>query len=238
MPVTPEGFSKRIDDLKRELVEQAVRVRALVEGAFDAAFGRDPEAAVGVIALDDEVDRVDVQLERRCVELLTDATAQGAALSPAQLRIVLTIVKVNNELERIADAGVTIAELTPAMQREQVKLPDTMRVMTNSLVGLLRDASAALDRNDPHLAKIVLASEDAVGAFKKSILRDAQARVHGQAISVDAGFLIQELSTQCVVMAGHCTNIAEQALYAATGTIVRHTGGHWEEVQSPGNRQP
>jgi hypothetical protein len=59
---------------------------------------------------------------------------------------------------------------------------------------------------------------------------DAQKQVSSGKLPVDAAFLVQELATFCEIIAGHCTNIAEQALYAATGTVVRHMGGRWEEV--------
>lgn len=230
MPTTPEGFSHQIATLKAEITAQSRRVQALLETAFDAAFARDPSAAARVFALDEIIDRVDVEIEKRSVQLLTDATKDGAALAPEQLRMVLTIVKVNNELERIADAGVAVSELVKPIVEAKVTLPETFRVMTNSVVGILRDTSTALDRNDAHLAKVVLASEDAVEAFKRAILREAQGQVATGRMSVDAAFLIQEVATTCEIMSGHCTNIAEQALYVATGAIVRHTGGHWEEV--------
>ncbi len=230
MPLTPETFAQRAARMKADLAEQARRVQALIETAFDAAFARDPEAARRAIAMDEVIDKVDVDLERAAVQLLTDATREGAHLSPEQLRLVLTIVKVNNELERIADAGVAVAERVPALATQGTPLPDTLRVVTNSVVGLLRDASMSLERNDPALAKIVLASEDAVEEFKKAILRDLTAQVAGRLMPVEYAFLLQELAAICEFMAAHCTNIAEQALYLATGKIVRHMGGHWEEV--------
>lgn len=230
MPTTPEGFSVRITELKAELTAQGRRVQALLEAAFDAAFARDLTAAARAIGLDEVVDQVDVALEQKSVMLLTEATKDGAALAPEQLRMVLTIVKVNNELERIADAGVAVSELVKPLIDMNVTLPDTFRVMTNSIVGILRDACVSLDRKDAHLAKVVLASEDAVEAFKRAILREAQSKVASGKMSVDAAFLIQEVATTCEIMAGHCTNIAEQSLYVATGAIVRHMGGHWEEV--------
>lgn len=224
------AFPRRINQLKADLIDQAHRVQAMIEAAFDAAFSRDPAAAARVIILDEVIDRVDVDLERASVKLLTDATASAASLAPDDLRMVLTIVKVNNELERIADAGVAIAETVKHLAAMDTHLPDTLRIITNSVVGILRDAAISLERNDPQLAKVVLASEDAIEEFKKAILRDTQVAVSQQRISVDLAFLMHGVSTLCEVMAGHCTNIAEQALYVATGKIVRHMGGHWEEA--------
>lgn len=233
MPDTTDGFPQRIDQLRMDLGAQGRRVQSLLELAFDAAFSRDAELAARVIAMDDDVDRVDVELEKRTVALLTEACASGAALGAGQLRMVLTIVKVNNELERIADAGASVAELVSELAARDVTLPDTFRVMTNSVIGILRDCSLSLARSDGQLAKVVLASEDAVEAFKRAILRDAQVQVQSGKLSVDAAFVVHELATLCEIMAGHCTNIAEQALYVATGKIVRHLAGHWEEVPLP-----
>lgn len=230
MPKSPDSFTDRIDRLKADLVAQSRRVQALIEAAFDAAFARDQAAADRSIRMDEPIDRVDVEIEKSAVNLLTDATASGAALRPEQLRTVLTIVKVNNELERIADAGVAIAELTRALAAQSPQLPDTIRVITNSIIGILRDVGTCFDRNDAQLARIVLASEDAVEEFKKSISRDSQVQVSQGKMSVDLAFLLQEFGSLCEVMAGHCTNIAEQVLYSTTGTIVRHMGGHWEDV--------
>jgi phosphate transport system protein len=230
MPISPDAFTSRIMRLKADLVAQSRRVQALVEVAFESVFAGDVDTARRAISMDEPIDHVDVQIEKAAVQLLTDATGSGAALPPEQLRQVLTIVKVNNELERIADAGVNLAEIvTPEFVRS-VSLPDTMRVITNSVVGIIRDTGTSLDRSDAHLAKIVLASEDAVEAFKKAILREAQVQVSTGKMTVDMAFTQQELTNLCEIMAEHCTNIAEQILYATTGAIVRHMGGHWEEV--------
>lgn len=230
MPITPEGFTQRVQALKADLLGQGRRVQSLIEAAFDAAFARDAAAAERVIAQDEDVDRVDVQIEKTAVQLLTDATAEGAALQPAQLRMVLTIVKVNNELERIADAGVYVAEQVPGLRAVGHPLPDTFRVMANSVVGILRDTNTALDRLDGHLSRVVLASQDAVGEFKRALMRDGAQRVATGSISVDFAFTLQEVATACEDMADHCTNIAEQVLYTSSGAIVRHMHGHWEEV--------
>jgi phosphate transport system protein len=233
MSDSTNGFPERIARLQGELALQGHRVQQLLEGAFDAAFARDTTGALGVIGQDEQIDSVDVEIERNAVALLVEATAAGAALSPNLLRRVLTIVKVNNELERIADAGVGVGELVKDLLAQNVQLPQTIRVMTNSVIGILRDSCTSLERNDAHLAKIVLASEDAIEAFKRAILRDLQSQVSSHGLPVDAAFLVQELTTLCEIIAGHCTNIAEQALYVASGKIVRHMGGKWEEIPTP-----
>lgn len=233
---TPDAFNTRILGLKADLVAQSRRVQALIEAACDSAFASDAAAARVAIDLDEAVDRVDVDIEKACVQLLTDATAVTAALRPEQLRTVLTIVKINNELERIADVGVAIGELTGQIVKLGMKLPETIRVITNSVIGILRDVGTAFEKDDATLARIVLSSEDAVEQFKKAIIRDAQMQVASGGLAVDQAFTLQELGTLCEIMSAHCTNIAEQVLYSTSGTIVRHMGGHWEVVGGGGGK--
>lgn len=230
MPTSPQGFAKRLERLHADLVEQGRRVGALLETAFEAVFNRDEGAADRAIAQDDAVDHVDVEIEKASVRLLTDATNEGCQLEAGQLRAVLTIVKINNELERIADAGCAVAERVDAFLRVQGEIPETFRVMTNSVLGILRDVNRSFDRSDAALAKVVLQSEDAVEAFKGAILRDAEQRIARGTMSVDFAFGLHEIASQCERMADHCTNIAEQVIYSVTGAIVRHTQGHWVEV--------
>ncbi len=233
MTTPAEGFAARLAKLKAELVEQGRRVQALIEVAFESVLAADPEGTARVIHLDEAIDEVDLAIERASVQLLQDATREGAELPVDQLRMVLTIVKINNELERIADAGVTVSEHTQTLQKTGTRLPETFRVLANSVIGILRDADTSFSRLDPTMAKVVLASEDAVEEFKKAVLRDAQIQVAKGALSVDAAFLLQELATNCEIMAGHCTNIAEQVIYVASGKIVRHMAGHWEQYELP-----
>jgi phosphate transport system protein len=230
MPTTPQGFSDRLAGLKATLVEQGQRVQKLLEDAFEATFARDAAAAARVVERDDEIDRVDVEVERAAVQLLTDATHEGAQLDAHQLRTVLTIVKINNELERIADGAVTIAERAQTIAHLQSDIPGTFRVMANSVVGILRDTHRAFERSDTALAKVVLQSEHTVEVFKAAILQEAERRIASGETPVEVAFSLHEIANECCRMADHCTNIAEQVIYLVSGAIVRHTDGKWVEV--------
>lgn len=230
MSTLSQGFGNRIDRLRIELVDQGRRVQSVLESAFDAVFKRDEAAADRAIADDDSVDRVDLDIERAAVQLLTDATRESSNLEPHDLRNVLTIVKVNNELERVADAACEIAERVDTFLAIPGEIPQTFRVMANSVVGILRDANRAFERSDAVLAKVVLQSESAVEAFKGAILRSAEERIAAGAMPVDFAFALHEIANQCERVADYCSNIAEQVIYSVSGTIVRHTHGHWVEV--------
>lgn len=234
MPTTPEGFQIRVAQIRAELVQQGRRVQAMLESASEALFARDVAKARLVATQDDAIDKTDVEIERASVALLTEACRDGANLSPDQLRAILTVVKVNNELERAADEAAGIAQAVGALSSFPSPLPDTFRVVANSVVGILRDVCTSYDKSDPRLAKIVLQSQDTASAFKRAIMRDAEVRIRAGQIGADFAFLMHEVATSFERIADHCTNVAEQVIYAATGAIVRHEQGHWVEVGQDG----
>lgn len=235
MPLTQENFTQRVDALRADLVQQGHRVQAMVERAFNAVFDRDQAGGRAAGQMDEEIDRVDVAIEKAAVALLTDACKESANLEPTQLRMVLTIVKINNELERIADVGVSIAEETALFSRcahgTGAEPPPTFRVLANSCIGILRDSITSLQRMDGKLAKSVLMSETAVGAFKQALVQDIQQQVQGQRLALDMASALHDTAMFCVNISDHCTNIAEQVMYVSTGTIVRHMHGKWEEIR-------
>lgn len=224
-------FRQRAAQLKSDLLEQGRRVRELVELAIDAAFEADTAKAQQAVDQDDAIDRADVDIEKACVALLAEVIQSGQSPDWGErgVRDILMIVKVNNELERIADMGVAIGEQVPTLTQNE--LPRTLRVMANSVIGILRDALRTLETFEEGAAMRVLASEDATEAFKAALIRDVQERLCAGTLGPDEGFAIQEIATRCETMADHCTNIAEQALYSATGKIVRHMAGRWQEVE-------
>ncbi|MEM7623727.1 MAG: PhoU domain-containing protein [Planctomycetota bacterium] len=231
MALTPDEFTQRLGTLREGLGEQGRRARALVQAAFDAFFHNSHDQAREAIALDNEIDAFDVELEQHAVALLTEAARETTPLSEEAIRRALTLVKVNNELERIADCGVTIAEAVLSMKPDAGPalelFPPTARVMTNSVVGMLRDIARAYGSGDAQLARLVLQSEDVVAVFKTEITRKAERDVAAGSLPVELAFDLHELASQCTLMADHATNIAEQVIYEATGTIVRHREGKW-----------
>jgi len=233
MPNSPEGFEIRLARLKADVVEQGRRVRSHVERALDAVFTRDAALAQAVIDGDDVIDKVDVELEGAAVAILSDATRVNAHLQERQTRDLLNVVKINNELERIADLGVAIAERVKKLSSPDEPIPASLRVMANSVVGIVRDAIAALERSDASLARLVLRSEDTVGSFKEEITREAERQIDAEMMSVHLAFFINGIAAQLVAIADHCSNIAEQVIYAETGAVVRHVeDAGWVETKA------
>ena len=221
-------FQTRLEDLRMEITGQGVRVLEQATKAVDCYFDHDRAKAEEVVDIEATVDAVDIEIEKRCIPLLGLGQRD-----PHSIRSVLTIVKVNNEFERIGDCAVTIAEATLDPRRKTSNLPDTYRVMANSVLGMIRDANRSLSKSDAVLARRVLDFDDTVDRFKVEILRDAQARVGDGSLAVDGAFRILAVTKSLERIADHCTNVCEQVIYLETGKIVRHESEGWTEPEDP-----
>ncbi|RMH24555.1 MAG: hypothetical protein D6693_09830 [Planctomycetota bacterium] len=230
MPTSTDPYTRRTARLKADLVEQGRRVERMVGAAVEAIFTGDRDRARWVVEHDSVIDKADVEIEQAAVNLLTDIARVEVHLEPPTMRLVLMIVKVNNELERCADLAGDVAEQTDAIT---APLGDRFRVMANSVVGIAHDAVTAFDTLDTAVARAVLTADDTVDAFESLILREMQAGVADGSVSVEHAFAANHVAHLLERLGDHCTNIAEQVIYIATGKIVRHAGGQWSEPEEP-----
>ncbi|MCC6906565.1 MAG: phosphate signaling complex protein PhoU [Phycisphaerales bacterium] len=219
-----DAFRQRLDRLHHDIVQQGQRVEAMVERAFESVFDADRAKAEQVIKDDDLIDRVDIEIEKAAVELLALGDSNAT-----QLRMVLTIVKVNNELERIADLGAGVAELVVLVSRCKEAFPPTLRVTVNSVIGMIRDANMSMRDLDSSRARQVLASDDLVEKFSRTLLREVQEELSRGACTVDFASAFWTIGNAIERMADHTTNIAEQVIYVESGQIVRHLSAGWSE---------
>ena len=222
-------FEKRLEQLRSDLVTQGERVLGLAGLAVESYFDRDVPKAVEVIDGDTVIDRADIEIERASIPLL------GMGIDDEQsIRMVLTVVKINNDLERVADCAVNIAEVVQWYAEEMVEtVPATFRVMANSVLGIIRDTTRAWAELDVGLATQVLQFDDTVDRFKAEIGLEAERKVASGEYSVSFGFRLRTVTAQLERMGDHCTNICEQIIYLKTGKIVRHIKGSWSEPQLP-----
>ncbi|MCS5534827.1 MAG: hypothetical protein NZ802_03130, partial [Candidatus Poseidoniales archaeon] len=164
-------FDRKLSQLKADLNTQGSRVSDQLLRAVEASFDGNETEAKSVIKSDEVIDRVDVEIERACINLL-----RMGATEEHSIRSVLTIVKVNNELERIADCAVIVAESAVDSENLISSAPPTFRVMANSVVGMSRDTTQALAEADTELAIRVLSFDDTVNRFRREIVLDVQNR--------------------------------------------------------------
>src|SRR5215218_2297536 len=145
-----------LDDLKTRVARMSALVQQIVEQAIESVLDADPELARKTIESDRRIDDEEVKVEQSCIDLL--ALHQPAA---GDLRLITTVIKINADLERIADCAVNAAQrvLTLAQDENYTPPPD-LRLMCTAVMTNLRDASKAFNLNDVDLARQVLRNDD------------------------------------------------------------------------------
>ena len=221
-------FDRKLLQLKADLNTQGSRVSDQLLRAVEASFEGNEAEAKSVAVSDEVIDRVDVEIERACINLLRLGSTEEHSI-----RSVLTIVKVNNELERIADCGVIVADSAIGKDKIISSAPPTFRVMANSVVGMARDTTQALAETDTELAIRVLSFDDTVNRFRREIVLDVQNRTSQGKLDPLVAFKLLAVTRSLERIADHCTNICEQVIYLDTGKIVRHLPEGWTTPETP-----
>jgi phosphate transport system protein len=209
-----------LDDLKTRVARMSALVQHIVEQSIQAVLDADEELARRTIASDERIDEEEIKVEQACIDLL--ALHQPAA---GDLRLITTVIKVNSDLERIADCAVNCAQrVLPLAASGGYQPPPDLRLMATTVVSNLRDALKAFNLGDTELARQVVRNYDAVDALYHQIVQDMLARMQSGAAAANAS---AELAYVMVAknlerIADHCTNLAEDVIYIHSGRIVRH----------------
>lgn len=221
-------FEKKLAQLSADLHTQGARVSDQLLRAVESSFDGNVPQAQTVVDSDGTIDKVDVEIERACIELLRLGVEDEYSI-----RSVLTIVKVNNELERIADCAVIVAQSAIRNKHLISSAPPTFRVMANSVIGMARDTNTALSETDTSKAVSVLSFDDTVDRFRKEIVMDVQHRTGNRQLEPLVAFELLAVTRAMERVADHCTNICEQVIYLETGMIVRHLPDGWTVPEKP-----
>lgn len=211
-------FVHLLDELQRRSLRMASLVEDILQEACEAAFEGSEKLAQRVIHRDDEVDAEEVEIETETVRLMALYQPVGS-----DLRLLCTILKINNDLERVADCAVNIAER--ASHLDHTTLGDQMdKVSQISTIvrQMLRTAIQAYGVQDVEAGQKVFSEEEAVDALYGQVIRSIITDASHQPGSMASYLDILSIAKNLERIADHSTNIAEDVAYLATGEIVRH----------------
>lgn len=211
---------RAIDKLKQEILAVAGVVEERVQEAVSSLRHRDRALAREVVEKDSIVDQMEVDVEEHCLEIL--ALHQPVA---DHLRFIVSVLKINNDLERIADLAVNIAERSASLATEvPIELPFDLEQMFQQTSTMLKQSIDALVRMDSAAARQVRSWDDIVDQMTVETFRRVEDRIRAEPEQLDQ--LIQYLSCARHLerIADLATNIAEDVIYLVEGEIVRHKG--------------
>ena len=210
-------FIDRLDELKDRIARMTALVQQASELAVDAVLSANGQLAQQVFDLDVRIDEEEVEIEKNAIDLL--ALYQPAA---RDLRMITVIIKANSDFERIADCAVNASQRVLPLVRGGYTAPPDLRLMANSVLSTLRDTIKAFNLSDETLAREVLRGDDIVDALYHQIVLDMLNRLESAGTSANTELSNVMIAKNLERMADHCTNIAEDVIYAHTGRIIRH----------------
>lgn len=207
-----------LEQLKQRLFSVVALVEDNLSLAVKAVQDRDEPLALQVIEKDAAIDHAEVTVEEECLKLL--ALHQPVAID---LRFIVAVLKLNNDLERIGDLSVNIAERAVFLSKiEPVPVPFEFDDMAAKAAAMLKKSIDALVEHDTELAGEVRASDDEVDAINRDMYEQVKAAIREHPDHLDALIHLLSVSRHLERIADHATNIAEDVIYLVKGCIVRH----------------
>ena len=210
-------LQKELTKIKKSILTLGAMVEERVRMASQSIYERDAEMARQVVQADHEVDAMEVEIEEECLKIL--ALHQPVAVD---LRFLISVIKINGELERIGDEAVNVAQRVEVMAKHGKSFDFDYSIMSAKAQNMLKMSLDAFVNLDIDLAFKVLIQDDDVDMIKKTAYDQIK-----QAMAENSniiGYLINLLliSRHLERIADHATNIAEEVIYLVEGEIVRH----------------
>jgi phosphate transport system protein len=212
-------FQRELDKIKKMILSLGALVEQRVARIKQAIEDRDSELAREIMHLDHEVDEMEVEIEEECLKII--ALHQPVA---ADLRFIVAVIKINNDLERIGDQVVNIAQRVVRIAKRPVApFRFDYSEMADRAEAMLRMSLDSLVNQDIDIAIKVLHLDDDVDKIK-DLAYDRIKQAMADGLTEDIGYMINLLliSRHIERLADHATNIAEEVVYMIEGEIVRH----------------
>ncbi|MDD3642326.1 MAG: phosphate signaling complex protein PhoU [Candidatus Krumholzibacteria bacterium] len=211
-------IEREIEKLKREILALGAVVEESLHNAVSALERRDPELARQTIDGDPAIDQMEVDVEENCLKVL--ALHQPVA---RDLRLIIAILKINNDLERVGDLAVNIAERALFLAtREKIEIPLDFVHMADVAKKMLKKSLDALVGEDPALAHEVCRMDDEVDAINREMYGVIQGAIRKQPERLESLIHLLSVSRHLERVGDSATNIAEDVIYMIEGVIVRH----------------
>jgi len=219
-------FEKELESLKTTLIRMGSVVEEQCKMAIKSVIDEDSVAAQKVIDSDDRINSFEIEMDNAVVDIL--ALQQPVA---SDLRLILAAQKISNDLERIGDHAVNIAESTVQLAKTRPKEP-LMEIpkMAEISQAMLRDALDSFVHVSSELAQAVLKRDDLVDDLNRSMTLEVIELLQKNKKFIEGGLELIRVSRNLERISDLATNIAEEVIFLAQARVVKH---HAEEKKFP-----
>ena len=213
-----EHFSEQLEDLRRNLILMGGEVERQIQRSIEALIEVDAEKAAAVIANDGEIDRMEMVVEDQAVQLL--ALQQPVA---SDLRFLIAVLKINNDLERIGDHAVNIAEGAQRLAGQKPFKPFIdIPYMAEVAMSMLKQSLDAFVNRDALLAKKVIKKDDILDDKNVSIIRELLTYMAEYPNLITYFLELISISKNLERVGDLATNICEDTIFIAEARWVKH----------------
>jgi phosphate transport system protein len=211
-------YEKELQAIKDGLIYLGALTETAIRKAMKSLSDRDTELARNVVRDDDEIDRLDTDLEERCIKIL--ALRQPTAID---LRFITTAIKITGHLERIGDMAVNIAEKVMLLNEEpQLKPYIDLPRMAELVGGMIKDSLDSFVKSDLEQAEKVRRMEQVIDDLNEQIFRELLTFMMQDSKNIHRALLVMQVSKNMERIADHAKGIADMVTYMVTGECVRH----------------
>jgi phosphate transport system protein len=208
----------KIEELKRKLVLMGAHVEKALEIASYALLHREQRSFQKVHEFEKKINLEQIELDYACLELLAK---QGPVAK--DLRFVISVIKINTDLERMGDQCVNIAHNgKDYLEFDPITPNDEIPMMVDKVRLMVRDALDAFVLEDVQKAKTVVTRDDEVDVLKNKVFQHLEKVMMGDAHKVRPALNLILIARNLERLGDHATNIAEDVIYAYTGKDIRH----------------
>jgi phosphate transport system protein len=216
----PVHLKREIDNLKKKILFLSARVEESLRNAVISLLDRNASMAAEVINGDADIDKLEVEIEEDCLKIL--ALHQPVAID---LRFIVAVLKINNDLERIGDLAVNIAERAEHLANiKKIKYPPELKQMLDKSQNMLRLSLDALINLNPKGAEEVCILDTEVDELNRIMYDKIKIELKNNPDDLSPYLKMLTISKILERIGDQATNIAEDVIYMVEGKIVRHMG--------------
>ncbi len=209
---------QELEETKNLVLKMAGLVKDAVDKAIESLNKQSVELAEEVIKGDDQVDQMEVEIERRCIRMI--ALYQPEAVD---LRLIMGIYKIVSDLERIADEAENIAQRAILLAQEPPLKPYiNLTLMAANVKSMVEDAVLSFFQRDTALAKKVIERDDMVDELYHQVQRELITYMLEDPRNIKRSLHLSFIARHFERMADHAENIAEMTIYWSEGEMVKH----------------
>jgi len=215
-------LENKIVEVRQQIFTMAGIVEEMLANSVKALVEKNPALAAQVVGPDEErVNQLEMENEDAAINLV--ALYQPEA---SNLRSIVMMMKINNDLERLGDHAVNIAESAQfLMDRPPVKPLVDIPKMADTAIGMLKDVLDAFTRNDAELARAVCRRDSVVDGLNNTIKNDLARVMSADSTTIERALKLMMISLNLERVADLATNVAEDVIYIATGQSIKHGKG-------------